>query len=436
MALVEKPWRPLDRPDISRAHGLTAQPSARDKPEIGQAGDYALGTRAFELVLADRPVLTPESFGDGVLPLQARSLGLRTWYPARSATGQAALYEHQLALPGHPAVLLASAGSAVPDAPPLDSESFPVVVLSHGFGGWNTQFSRLAEHIASRGYVVVSIDHRDRPPASMADFLVSFGNVLIDRPLDQRAVMSELAAMAAPGDGRLPRCADPSTVALIGYSMGGYGALTTAGASLALACPPFDQLPPHARGILEAIESGPNIDALVLFAPWGGQQQSRAWNAQALCQVQMPALIVSGSEDDVVDHTNGVRWLFESLTNSDRRLLTYREARHNIIGDPFDLTDDVPFAAYEFLTEPVWRSDRLNAINQHFVTAFLDLHLKQKVELAPYLDVPTAVASLGSWPLAPGEMPGDTVASAAQPEYWRGFQRRWATGLELERLHP
>lgn len=407
-----------------------------DAPELGQTGHYALGTKAFELPLADRPALTMGSFSTGVMPMQARSLGLRVWYPARAATGSPAVYGHQLTLPGHAAVALNSAGIAIPDAQPLDGERFPIVVLSHGFGGWNTQFSRLAEHIASRGYVVVSIDHRDTVPAGMAEFLLSFGNVLIDRPLDQRAVMAALPAMIAASDGTLPACADASTTALVGYSMGGYGALHTAGALPGFTGPPFDQLPAPARAILGEVEPGSAIDALVLFAPWGGQPQSRAWSMESLAQVRAPTLIVSGSEDDVVDHANGVRWLFENLSESDRRLLTFREARHNIVGDPFELADDVPFAAYEFLTEPVWRSDRLNAINQHFVTAFLDLHLKGRSELAPYLDVPTELASAGQWPIAPAELLNGALASAAQPGYWRGFQRRWATGLELARLKP
>ena len=409
---------------------------AGDTPELGQAGQYALGTNTFELPLADRPALTGDSFANGIMPLHARSLGLRVWYPARTAMGSPAVYRHQLALPRHSAVALSSVGVAIPDAQPIDGASFPVVVLSHGFGGWNTQFSRLAEHIASRGYVVVSIDHRDKAPASMAEFLVSFGNVLIDRPLDQRAVIAQLPEMIAASDGRLPACADASTTALVGYSMGGYGALQTAGALPGFTSPPVDQLPAQARTMLGAAGPCPTIDALVLFAPWGGQPQNRAWNAESLAQVRAPTLIVSGSEDDVVDHANGVRWLFENLSKSDRRLLTFREARHNIVGDPFELDDDVPFAAYEFLTEPVWRSDRLNAINQHFVSAFLDLHIKGRSELAPYLDVPTEIASAGQWPIAPGELLNGTRASAAQPGYWRGFQRRWATGLELARLKP
>ena len=34
------------------------------------------------------------------------------------------------------------------------------------------------------------------------------------------------------------------------------------------------------------------------------------------------------------------------------------------------------FVTREFFDEPVWRKDRITAINQHFVTAFLDLNLK------------------------------------------------------------
>ena len=114
-------------------------------------------------------------------------------------------------------------------------------------------------------------------------------------------------------------------------------------------------------------------------------------------------------------------------------MLVYREARHNIVGNDFDLADDAPFMAAEFLKEPVWRSDRLNTINQHFVTAFLDLTLKGDEAKRAYLDLPTVNSDQGEWPTSFAEQLNGTVAGPAQDKYWRGFQRRWATGLEMYR---
>jgi len=63
----------------------------------------------------------------------------------------------------------------------------------------------------------------------------------------------------------------------------------------------------------------------------------------------------------------------------------------------------------------VWRKDRIGAINQHFITAFLDLYLKGDETRRNYLHVPVEKSNDGIWP--------DTV--------WKGFQRRWALGLEM-----
>jgi hypothetical protein len=84
----------------------------------------------------------------------------------------------------------------------------------------------------------------------------------------------------------------------------------------------------------------------------------------------------------------------------------------------------------------VWRSERLNAINQHFIVAFLDLHLKNDLSRQAYLNPPVAVASEGDWPLPFGAQTNGATATANQPLYWRGFQRRWAVGLELHRASP
>ena len=83
----------------------------------------------------------------------------------------------------------------------------------------------------------------------------------------------------------------------------------------------------------------------------------------------------------------------------------------------------------EFFEEPAWRKERITAINQHFVTAFLDLELKGDESKRTFLHVAPERSNDGKWPLAQGQSVGAKFSEGAG--YWKGFQRRWAVGLEM-----
>ena len=404
-----------------------------EAPELGRSGRYRLGTVVSPMALSGRGQVTGMSALTGQLAKSDRTVTLRYWYPSdASAQGPAVRYDHVMQLPGKPPFAVSSQGAAIADARPLTGSKFPLVLMSHGYGGWNTQFSNLAEHIASRGYVVVSIDHNDQKADGVASFLLSFANVLVDRTLDQRQVLAQVSKDVQARRAPFLDLIDLKNVGLIGYSMGGYGAIHTGGAPYRFADGPLAKLPKASQDSLSQGEARPApIKSLVLFSPWGGQPDSRAWDAADLANLKLPVLMVAGNQDDVVNFKEGVSWLFDRMSGTERYLLVYREARHNIVGNEFELGDDAPFMAAEFLKEPVWRSDRLNAINQHFVTAFLDLTLKGETAKRAYLDVPTVDSDQGEWPTSFAEQLNGTVAGPKQDKYWRGFQRRWATGLEL-----
>lgn len=404
-----------------------------EAPVLGRTGEYAIGTFVKEFNLPDRTQIGTLGLVTGSISEAERALAVRFWYPSEGTSGaETATYRHMMAIPDKDAVEVLTQGIAAQDAAPLDSETYPLIIMSHGYRGWSTQFSNLAEHIASRGYIVASIDHADMPADGLPSLLVSFGNVLVDRTQDQRQILAAILAQST--DGSEPRFAaiDRETVGLIGYSMGGYGALATAGAIYDFTNEPLSNIPEDARKQLTAsAKDSADIDALVTFAPWGGAPDNRAWSEDSLAQIAVPTLVVAGNQDDVVNFEDGIRWIYDSLQGTDRRLLVFREARHNIVGNDFTLPADADFVATEFLKEPVWRGDRLNAINQHFVTAFLDLHLKGDTSKAAYLDLPTTDSNASQWPIGFREQLNGSYAGAEQADHWTGFQRRWAVGLEM-----
>ncbi len=408
-----------------------------EAPELGRTGDYPIGTVEKEYVLADRTKITGWGALTGNLESTERKLAVRIWYPAREKTeAQAAQYVHQMNLAGKEPFEIVSNGIAVSDAAPLTGEKFPFVLMSHGYGGWSTQFSNLGEHIASQGYVVASIDHGDAMADGITSAILSFGNVLVDRTLDQRQIMDMIVKEANGATEGYASLIDSEKLGLIGYSMGGYGAIASAGAPYVFDSDLMSNIPETAQDSLKRANTEPlPIQALVAFAPWGGQPDNRAWSAETMSNINVPALIISGNQDDIVNYDEGVTWLFDNMKNSDRYLLAYREARHNIVGNQFEVSDDMIFSALEFLKEPVWRSDRLNVINQHFVTAFLDWKLKGDDDKANYLNVPTVDSNQADWPVGFGEQLNGKLAGPEEAGYWRGFQRRWAAGLELRQAN-
>ena len=140
-----------------------------------------------------------------------------------------------------------------------------------------------------------------------------------------------------------------------------------------------------------------------------------------------------GDQDDVSGYEQGVRRAFEGAVHSNRYMLVYENARHNVGGNPPPPEAMGNFTARAFFDEPVWRKERIGAINQHFVTAFLDLYLKGDEARREYLDVPER-SNDGKWVLSPGRPPGaafSTGVDGSGNRYWKGFQRRWALGLEM-----
>lgn len=407
--------------------------STTELPELGRAGDYRIGTQVETVTLPPRPVITATSVATGNVEPAPRSLRLRIWYPTAATEGNVTSYQKDISRKPDSPLPVTFQGMAIENAAPIADQKFPLVVMSHGYGGWAEHFSFLGEHIASRGYVVASIDHADARPDGPVSFLTSFGNVLQNRALDQQQIIEHI--IANPTEG-YATAINVDRIAVIGYSMGGYGALRSAGAPYDYDGEGLSGMPDGSKQVMQSgISQVSLINAVVALAPWGGAPDNRAWTAEGLANISVPALIIAGNQDDVVDFDQGVSWLFDNAKSSNRHLLVYREARHNIAGnaitDPaFPANQD--FSTVEYIREPVWRTERLNAINQHFITAFLDLHLKGDADKASYLNPTAQDSNNSSWELSLGEQLNGTLAGKEQASHWRGFQNRWALGMEMK----
>ncbi len=192
-----------------------------DAPELAALGAYAVGVRSITLVQPDQDDPIKGGRADRVLPVEI-------WYPAKPKPGARPVV-YSAALPGEPPrppAVFTVPGVAVRDAAEV-AGGFPLVILSHGYSNAPEAMSWLGENLASKGYVVAAIHHNDPDIADRA----GFPGPMLRRPLDIAFVartLQDRARAHAPGLSS----ADPDRLALIGYSMGGYGVLTVAGAGL------------------------------------------------------------------------------------------------------------------------------------------------------------------------------------------------------------
>ena len=387
-----------------------------DAPELSARGEYKIGVRTMNLVNKNQVDILKgkDAFYD-------RPLTVEVWYPASLGEGEEAMvtYDEMMGVAGdpkRPLIPFTFQGRAARDAKPLTSDgAFPLVIVSHGYVGTRYLMTYLTENIASKGYVVVAIDHTESTFKDAAPF----PSTLLNRSKDVLFVLNELAGLSAKGsDHFLSGLADANNTAIIGYSMGGYGVLNVGGAGYSDgAVGFFSGMTGGSDAIAVRSHSHPDyrasvdkrVKAIVAFAPWG--MARGVWDAEGLKGLKIPTFFVAGSEDDISGYEKGIKAIFEGATNADRYLLTYMNARHNVAPNPpppAALAPGLHIDEYYRYAEPGWDQRRINNINQHFVTAFIGTHLKGE-DHSKFLKIP----------------------EDSNEKDWPGFVPRSSTGMEL-----
>lgn len=402
-----------------------------DGPELAALGPYGVGYRSVTFVNRQQPDLEHPDPETGAVALRDRSLRVDIWYPAQVRKAQrGVIYRGTLwGEPPGPPVSFTQPGLASKGAAPV-GKGRPLVILSHGYSNAPAVMTWLTENLASKGYVVAAIHHVDPNPYRVSPALRLAPNY--NRPVDISFVASRLRES-------LGTQIDSKNVALIGYSQGGYGVLTAGGAGLD---PAHANMNVVAGGWLRKIAQGspdapmaqvPGVKAIVALAPAGGGESS-VWGADGLAGITAPLLLIAGDQDPVVGYELAARSFFGRAVNSDRYLLTYKQAGHSIALNPAPAEMRGSLWDIDWFEDPIWRQDRINAINLHFITAFLAHHLRADSDAASYLDVSVEDSDAGVWSAPAGTPWGSLSPGGAGVTLWRGFQRRHAAGLRLQHL--
>src|SRR6266446_6634719 len=205
------------------------------------SGSQVIGTRVMQVTDAER---VDPFVADG----SKRQLMLRFWYPAtpgsacpRAEYTTPAVWSYFAELTGVrlPRVMTHSCLDA-----PVAQAAFPIVIFSPGLTATFTDYTFLFEDLASRGYIVVSVDHTHEATAvAFADgrMAKSFYGSHLTRieGLDERAlavtesarlgdvqlILDELQRLNVRRDSAFAAHLDTAAIAIAGHSLGGLTAL-------------------------------------------------------------------------------------------------------------------------------------------------------------------------------------------------------------------
>ncbi|HWR12270.1 MAG TPA: hypothetical protein VN445_10640 [Rectinemataceae bacterium] len=394
-----------------------------DAPELAPLGRFAVGVRTMTFTNRGQPDIAKAETGKPT-PLYDRPLTVEIWYPARRNPNRPPSGEYENVVTRDGETMVSLWGQADRDAvPDAAAGACPLVILSHGYPGNRFIMCHFGENLASKGFVVASIDHFE----STYDNLGAFSSTLYNRPLDQLFILNSMAALNLDDRGTgFAGMIDAEKAAIIGYSMGGYGLINAVGGGFSPAVVKSSLAPPNM--LLAKLQAGTpeyaasmdsRIKAAIAIAPWGWTHGF--WDKTGLEGVETPTMFLTGSADTTVGYAPGVRNIFENCVNAERYLLTFENAGHNAIA-PIPAPREVrlspgPGAKYwKHYQDPVWDGVRGNNIAQHFVAAFLGKYLAKDQTADAYLDLP--------------EYSKESMAAGAAS--WKGFAVRNATGLRFE----
>ncbi|OLF19150.1 hypothetical protein BU204_01910 [Actinophytocola xanthii] len=360
---------------------VPAAPAVADgQPSLpAPSGRHAVGTVSVHLVDRSRP-------DPWVASMPHRELMVSVWYPALpSADRPRARYMSPGAAERFDAVR--APGLGIPsgtvdwagmrtharDGAPVDRRGGrrPVVLYSPGAGDPRTWGTVLVEELASRGYVVVTIDHTyDSPAVSFPDGSVTGNEPLLRafaqaeeegtipallekllrvRVADARFVIDRLGTLP----GGLADVVDPRRVGMFGQSAGGITA---------------------AQGMYEdrRIRAGIDLD--------GTLEYSRVPDGTTLMPVARHGLrqplLLMGREGS--DHTTEPSWgAFWANTHGWKRDLTLRGSRHQSYTDLVALLPQVG-VGQEVIESTIGTVDPARAVAalRAYVTSFFDRWLR------------------------------------------------------------
>jgi predicted dienelactone hydrolase len=260
-----------------------------------------------------------------------RALGGIIWYPSEDSAAEKDQYI------GPPDAPLFYAGRAVKEGALAPAFSkFPLVALSHGTGGSALQMAWLGTYLASRGYIVVAVNH---PGNNAVTGYTTEGFIEgWERAKDISTAIGDLLA-----DPRFGPKIDPDRIGAAGFSYGGYTMMELAGARTDLnrllgwceeqkgACNPpempdllekfkaIKEKPGVQRTLQRSGDSyrDPRIRAVFAIAP----AVARAFKPESLKEITIPVEIVAGAADPIAPPAENAQFFASNIKTAKLTIL-------------------------------------------------------------------------------------------------------------------
>ncbi len=293
------------------------------------------------------------------------------WYPALKPVGDKLVGtltvpdEYQTPNPEE-IIDLHNLGTSVLNATPDNSKApYPLVIFSPGFGDLPFRYTRLEEHLASYGFVVIS--------ALLPEHVI--WSHYITRPtITIREI--DFAEQLTIQDGSFKGLIDAQHIGAVGHSSGGYTALAAGGAQLDFAwfetwcgehnSPDAMLVCPDLLGHKKDMLALAKLDTMPagLWPSWGDPRVSAivsqsgdayVFGPMGLASITIPVMVQVGSNDNANIPEWSAYLTYENVSSTQKSEVVFEGGEHYMFGD----------------WGGVWTTDTTHNLINHFTTAFL-----------------------------------------------------------------
>ena len=276
---------------------------------------------------------------------------------------------------------------AVPD---LSGAPYPIILVGPNSG--NLLFK---SHLASQGFVMVIV----RPPNF--HYEDNWDMIVIDGPRDFLFTLDQLTASAPDG---LSGLMNTDRVGIAGYSWDGFFSLALAGVRIdpeyyLSKCaqapsmePPlspmmldyycslaakWDQFTLNAGDLAISSTDGlwqPLTDERILAVMPMAPDGAWLYGERGLSAVQIPTLIITGTNDDLSSYTMETSYIYENLGSSERYLISFINKNHMMVFNADVQLRMSHFATAFFGYYLQGNEEYRNYFSEDFINEFEDLH--------------------------------------------------------------